>query len=75
MPKKKLGQNFLIDPNIVRKTISLTDPKKGDTIIEIGPGLGTMAKAILETGVTLHAVETRSEIARSSSEFTSQRTP
>jgi len=36
--KKRLGQNFLIDPNIIRKIADVISPSQDDTIIEIGPG-------------------------------------
>jgi 16S rRNA (adenine1518-N6/adenine1519-N6)-dimethyltransferase len=41
MPKKWLGQNFLIDGNIVRKSLELAEIKPGDRVLEVGPGLGT----------------------------------
>ncbi|MAI44172.1 MAG: ribosomal RNA small subunit methyltransferase A [Puniceicoccaceae bacterium] len=56
-PNKKLGQNFLIDGNIVRKSIELAGIYKNEAIVEIGPGLGTLSKAILSTGAQLFAVE------------------
>jgi 16S rRNA (adenine1518-N6/adenine1519-N6)-dimethyltransferase len=56
-PNKKLGQNFLIDGNIVRKSIELAAISKNEAIVEIGPGLGTLSKAILATGAQLFAVE------------------
>ena len=56
-PNKKLGQNFLIDGNIVRKSIELADISKNESIVEIGPGLGTLSKAILSTGAQVYAVE------------------
>lgn len=56
-PQKKLGQNFLIDGNIVRKSIQLGEVAPGDTVIEIGPGLGTLSRALLEAGATVHAIE------------------
>ena len=56
-PNKKLGQNFLIDGNIVRKSIALAEISKNEAIVEIGPGLGTLSKAILSTGAQLFAVE------------------
>jgi len=40
IPKKRLGQNFLIDPNILRKIIKTIAPKEGEIIVEIGPGKG-----------------------------------
>lgn len=56
-PNKKLGQNFLIDGNIVRKSIELASISKNESVLEIGPGLGTLSKAILSTGAQLYAVE------------------
>ena len=56
-PNKKLGQNFLIDGNIVRKSIELADISKNEAVVEIGPGLGTLSKAILSTGAQVYAVE------------------
>lgn len=56
-PNKKLGQNFLVDGNIVRKSTELADLASGDRVVEIGPGLGTLSHAILDCGATLWAVE------------------
>lgn len=56
-PRKRLGQNFLIDGNIVRKSLQLAEIRKGDTVVEVGPGLGTLTKALLEAGCHVHAVE------------------
>lgn len=56
-PKRFLGQNFLVDGNIVRKSLELAQVGPGDTIVEIGPGLGTLTTALLEAGAHVHAVE------------------
>lgn len=56
-PKKGLSQNFLIDGNIIRKIVSVSDVKKEDTILEIGPGPGSLTEALLETGASVIAVE------------------
>ncbi len=56
-PKRFLGQNFLVDGNIVRKSLELAEVGAGDTVIEIGPGLGTLTTALLEAGATVWAVE------------------
>jgi 16S rRNA (adenine1518-N6/adenine1519-N6)-dimethyltransferase len=45
--KKKLGQHFLVDQNIINKLIKNISPNKVDLIIEIGPGAGAMTKSIL----------------------------
>ncbi|MEO5959634.1 MAG: 16S rRNA (adenine(1518)-N(6)/adenine(1519)-N(6))-dimethyltransferase RsmA [Opitutaceae bacterium] len=56
-PKRFLGQNFLVDGNIVRKSLELAAIRPGDTVVEIGPGLGTLTTALLEAGAHVWAVE------------------
>jgi len=56
-PKRFLGQNFLVDGNIVRKSLELAGITKGDTVVEIGPGLGTLTSALLTAGANVWAVE------------------
>lgn len=56
-PNKRLGQNFLIDGNIVRKSLELADVQPGDCAVEIGPGLGTLSAALLEAGASVWAIE------------------
>jgi len=56
-PKRFLGQNFLVDGNIVRKSLELAGIQAGDTVVEIGPGLGTLTSALLESGAQVWAIE------------------
>ena len=56
-PTKKLGQNFVHDPNTVRKIVKAADVTATDTVVEIGPGLGSLTLALLETGASVTAVE------------------
>jgi 16S rRNA (adenine1518-N6/adenine1519-N6)-dimethyltransferase len=56
-PKRFLGQNFLVDGNIVRKSLALAEVAAGDAIVEVGPGLGTLTTALLEAGAEVWAVE------------------
>lgn len=56
-PKRFLGQNFLVDGNIVRKSLELAEVGPGDTVVEVGPGLGTLTTALLEAGAEVWAVE------------------
>lgn len=56
-PNRQLGQNFLIDGNIVRKSLELAQVTAGDAVIEIGPGLGTLTDALLAQGAEVWAVE------------------
>jgi 16S rRNA (adenine1518-N6/adenine1519-N6)-dimethyltransferase len=55
--KKYFGQNFLIDPNILRKIAGAIDPQPEDTIIEIGPGRGALTEHLLASGAKVHSVE------------------
>ena len=56
-PVKKLGQNFLTDSNIVRKSLELAEVAAGDAVVEVGPGLGTLTGALLQAGAKVYAVE------------------
>jgi 16S rRNA (adenine1518-N6/adenine1519-N6)-dimethyltransferase len=56
-PRRSLGQNFLVDGNIVRKSVGLAGISQGDAVVEIGPGLGTLTAALLEAGAEVWAVE------------------
>ena len=56
-PSKKFGQNFLIDKSVIRKFIRATDLKPTDTILEIGPGIGTITQEIARKAKTVIAVE------------------
>lgn len=56
-PTKKLGQNFVVDANSVRKIVQVAEVQAGDRVVEIGPGLGSLTLAILETGASVTAVE------------------
>lgn len=62
-PNKKLGQNFLVDGNIVRKSIELAEIDEDCAVVEVGPGLGTLTRAILATGAKLWAVERDSTLS------------
>lgn len=56
-PTKKLGQNFVVDANTVRKIVQAAKVVASDRVVEIGPGLGSLTLAILETGASVLAVE------------------
>ena len=50
-PKKKFGQNFLINKNLSTKIASYIDVKNCDSLIEIGPGLGSLTKEIINIDI------------------------
>jgi len=56
-PRRWLGQNFLVDGNIVRKSVELASIKPGDRVVEIGPGLGTLTSTLLTAGAEIWAIE------------------
>ncbi|HEX4862852.1 MAG TPA: rRNA adenine N-6-methyltransferase family protein, partial [Acidimicrobiales bacterium] len=56
-PSRALGQNFVVDPNTVRRIARLAEVGAGDRVLEVGPGLGSLTLALLETGADVVAVE------------------
>lgn len=62
-PTKKLGQNFVIDANTVRKIVKVAHVEAGDSVVEIGPGLGSLSLGIVEAGASLVAVEIDGRLA------------
>ncbi|VBB06578.1 ribosomal rna adenine dimethylases signature [Lucifera butyrica] len=54
---KKLGQNFLIDEHVVQGIVAAAGAGSGDTILEIGPGIGTLTQGLAEAGSQVVAVE------------------
>lgn len=56
-PTKKLGQNFVVDGNTVRKIVRTARVEAGDEVLEVGPGLGSLTLGLLEAGARVTAVE------------------
>ena len=56
-PTKQRGQNFVIDPNTVRRIVRAAGLASGETVLEVGPGLGSLTLALLADGHTVRAVE------------------
>ena len=55
--KRRFGQNFLVDKNVVSRILDAVQPKSDETIIEIGPGRGALTERLLETGARVIAIE------------------
>ena len=55
--KKSLGQHFLIADNIVGKIIALADLQQSDSVLEVGPGIGTLTVALLPRVAGVIAIE------------------
>lgn len=62
-PKKRFGQHFLHDHNIVQRIIDAFDPQPGETLVEIGPGPGALTRPLLERCTALHVVELDRDLA------------
>lgn len=56
-PRRTFGQNFVVEPETVRRIASLARVGAGDHVVEIGAGLGALTLALAETGATVTAVE------------------
>ncbi|WP_157002377.1 16S rRNA (adenine(1518)-N(6)/adenine(1519)-N(6))-dimethyltransferase RsmA [Agromyces laixinhei] len=62
-PTKKLGQNFVHDANTVRRIVQTAGVQAGETVLEIGPGLGSLTLGLLESGASVIAVEIDKRLA------------
>ncbi len=56
-PKKSFGQNFLVNDDVIRKIIELGEVGLADTVLEVGPGIGTLTNALLKRAQDVVAVE------------------
>ena len=63
-PRKRFGQHFLTDPQIVRDIVEAIGASTDDTLVEIGPGRGAITIPLLESGATIHAIELDRDLAR-----------
>ena len=62
-PTKKLGQNFVVDANTCRKIVKSADVGPTDIALEIGPGLGSLTLAMLESASEVIAIEIDDRLA------------
>lgn len=56
-PSRRLGQNFLVDPNMLAALVAQAAPQPGERILEIGPGAGALTAPLLEAGSQVTAIE------------------
>ena len=75
VPTKKLGQNFVIDPNTIRKIVAVAKLKSNEKVVEIGPGLGSLTLGLLEAIDDLVAVEVDSRMASGIIETVARKAP
>jgi 16S rRNA (adenine1518-N6/adenine1519-N6)-dimethyltransferase len=62
-PTKGLGQNFVHDPNTVRRIVRAAQVAPDDVVVEVGPGLGSLTLALLDAAAHVHAVEIDARLA------------
>jgi 16S rRNA (adenine1518-N6/adenine1519-N6)-dimethyltransferase len=62
-PSKQRGQNFVVDPNTVRRIVALSGVRPGEVVLEVGPGLGSLTLGLLEAGARVVAVEIEPSLA------------
>ena len=63
-PRKRAGQNFVVDPNTVRKVVRDAGVAAGDLVVEIGPGVGSLTLALREVGARVIAIEIDAGLVR-----------
>ncbi|HEY1703165.1 MAG TPA: 16S rRNA (adenine(1518)-N(6)/adenine(1519)-N(6))-dimethyltransferase RsmA [Trebonia sp.] len=78
-PTKKLGQNFVVEQGTVRQIAAIAEPRAGDVVLEVGPGLGSLTLALLERAAEadarLVAVEIDPVLAKALPETIAARAP
>ena len=55
--KRRFGQNFLVDQNVINRILDAVQPKSDETVIEIGPGRGALTARLLQSGARIIAIE------------------
>ena len=75
VPTKKLGQNFVTDPNTIRKIVAQAKLTGHETVVEIGPGLGSLTLGLLEVAKNVIAVEIDHKMAAAIQDTVSKRSP
>ncbi len=63
--RRRFGQNFLVDPAAIAAIVSAVDPRPGDTVVEIGPGLGALTAPLASAAGRLHVIELDRDLAAS----------
>lgn len=63
-PRKRFGQHFLHDEDVINRIVAAIAPKTGETLIEIGPGEGALTGPLLESPATLHVIEKDRDLAQ-----------
>jgi len=74
IPRKRFGQNFLVDQSVINAIVNAIHPQPGETVVEIGPGLGALTRPLLERLPHLHVIELdRDLVARLQKSWSAER--
>src|SRR5579859_7582823 len=74
-PTKQLGQNFVIDPNTIRRIVRAAGLRPDDTVVEVGPGLGSLTLGLLGAARRVVAIEIDPVLAAALPETVAERVP
>jgi 16S rRNA (adenine1518-N6/adenine1519-N6)-dimethyltransferase len=74
-PTKALGQNFVHDPNTIRRIVRDAEVAAGETVLEVGPGLGSLTLGLLAAGAAVTAIEIDPRLAAELPETVRRRAP
>jgi len=75
VPTKKLGQNFVTDPNTIRRIVAAAKLDGSETVVEIGPGLGSLTLGLIEVANKVIAVEIDPKMAAALEQTIATRAP
>jgi len=75
VPTKKLGQNFVTDPNTIRRIVAAAKLDGSETVVEIGPGLGSLTLGLIEVAERVISVEIDPKMAAAIEATVAQRAP
>lgn len=75
VPTKKLGQNFVTDPNTIRRIVSAAKLTGSENVVEIGPGLGSLTLGLLEIAKSVVSVEIDTKMAAAIEQTVASRAP
>lgn len=63
VPRKRFGQHFLVDPQVIAGIVDAVAPRPGGAVLEIGPGLGALTRPLLDRGAALTVIELDRDLA------------
>jgi len=63
IPRKRFGQHFLVDQGVIYNIVQAIDPRPGEALVEIGPGLGALTQPVLERCGALTVIELDRDLA------------